>query len=128
MCVGKLRPHHGLCIAFFKEKGYSPDFVENMTRVIAALNADDPTITLTDRADEICAGCPNDRGGVCESAEKVGRYDDAVLCLIGRKCGDTLRWSELCALADARILSPGKLGEVCGDCQWYGICGAERRA
>ena len=123
MLTCKLRPHHGLCIAFFEGKGYSPDFVENMTRVIAALDADDPEITLTDRADVICAACPNDHGGVCESADKVARYDSAVLRLIGRKRGDTLHYSEFRALVDACILSPGKLGEVCLDCQWYGICG-----
>ena len=123
MSTCKLRPHHGLCIAFFEGKGYSAAFAENMKRVIAVLEANDPEVTLADSADVICAACPNDRGGVCESAEKVGRYDDAVLRLTGHACGDTLRWSEFRALADGRILSPGLLGEVCGDCQWYGICG-----
>lgn len=123
MSTCKLRPHHGLCIAFFEGKGYSAAFAENMKRVIAALEANDPEITLTDRTDVICAACPNDRGGVCESAEKVGRYDAAVLRLTGYACGDTLRWSAFRALVDGRILSPGLLGEVCGDCQWYGICG-----
>ena len=29
-----LRPHHGLCIAFFEGKGYNQKFVENMTNVV----------------------------------------------------------------------------------------------
>ncbi len=123
MCSYKLRPHHSLCIRFFRGSGYSPAFVENMSRVIAALGADDPAVTLTCSADAICAACPNDRGGVCESAEKVARYDDAVARLTGLNEGDELRWSALCARVDEAILRPGRRGEVCGDCQWSDLCG-----
>ena len=30
----KIRPHHGLCTAFFEGKGYSGDFVRNMANVL----------------------------------------------------------------------------------------------
>ena len=33
----KIRPHHGLCIAFFEGKGYSPEFVRHMEQTIANL-------------------------------------------------------------------------------------------
>ena len=61
-------------------------------------------------------------GGVCEGAEKVARYDAGVLRLTGLESGEALRWSALSALVRERILDPDRLGEVCGDCQWYGIC------
>ena len=74
----ELRPHHALCVGFFRGKGYSEGFVENMSAFIGTLRASDPLLTL--------------------------------------------RWSELSARAREHILSPGRLGEVCGDCQWYEIC------
>ena len=118
----ELRPHHALCAGFFRGKGYSEAFVANMAQVVATLRASDPLLTLRGAPDAVCRSCPYNRLGVCDSAEKVARYDAAVLRLTGLKNGDTLRWSALSALARERILVPGRLGEVCGDCQWYEIC------
>ena len=118
----ELRPHHALCVGFFQGKGYSEAFVENMASVIGTLRASDPLLTLRSAADPLCGGCPHNRGGVCDSADKVARYDAAVLRLLALADGAALRWSELSARAREHILSPGRLGEVCGDCQWYEIC------
>lgn len=122
-----LRPHHALCIGFFRGKGYSDEFVENMAMVTRRLRAEDPSLSLRRTADAICRSCPNNCGGVCESADKVARYDDAVLRLTGLADGTQLHWSELRALARRHILEPGRLGEVCGDCQWFDICGNETK-
>ena len=118
----ELRPHHALCAGFFRGKGYSETFVANMVQVVATLRASDPLLTLRGAPDAVCRSCPHNRLGVCDSAEKVARYDAAVLRLTGLKNGDTLRWSALSALARERILVSGRLSEVCDDCQWYGIC------
>ena len=118
----ELRPHHALCVGFFQGKGYSEAFVENMASVIGALRASDPLLTLRSAADPLCGSCPHNHGGVCESADKVARYDAAVLRLLGLRNGAALRRSELSARVRERILAPGRLGEVCGDCQWYEIC------
>ena len=118
----ELRPHHALCVGFFQGKGYSEAFVENMASVIGALRASDPLLTLRSAADPLCGSCPHNIGGVCESADKVARYDAAVLRLLGLRDGAALRRSELSAWVRERILAPGRLGEVCGDCQWYEIC------
>lgn len=84
-----LRAHHGLCLHFFQGKGYSGAFVENMARKKAMLE-ENPLVRLTDQADEICRACPNNLCGQCESAEKVRRYDRAVLSLCGLTPGDVL--------------------------------------
>lgn len=126
MSGSELRPHHALCIGFFRGSGYSDAFVENMTAIVAALHASDPLLTLHCGSDRICRACPHDRHGVCESAEKVSRYDAAALRLLGLSEGATLRRSELCELVRTRILAPGRLGEVCGDCQWFSLCGGTR--
>lgn len=84
-----LRAHHGLCLHFFQGKGYGGAFVENMARKKAMLEGN-PLVRLTDQADEICRACPNNLCGQCESAEKVRRYDRAVLSLCGLTPGDVL--------------------------------------
>lgn len=121
----RLRPHHALCIGFFEGKGYSEKFVRNMTEVIAYLEAADPLLTLTVRADIICRACPNDSRGRCCTEEKVRRYDNAVLELCGIDEGEALHWSRLSELVSEKILSADRLSEVCADCCWYGICSSK---
>ncbi|MBR1723987.1 MAG: DUF1284 domain-containing protein [Ruminococcus sp.] len=118
----KLRPHHGLCLHFFEGKGYSAEFTENMGRIADTLKAGDPPIELTLSADIICAVCPHNIDGACDSADKVARYDNAVLRAAGLEQGSTLRWSELSQLVSENILSRGKLNRICGDCAWFDIC------
>ena len=33
----RLRPHHGMCLAYFEGKGYSDDFTENMQHMLELL-------------------------------------------------------------------------------------------
>lgn len=119
----ELRPHHGLCIGFFAGKGYSTDFVRNMRQVIERMQAEDPEITLVCHTDVICRCCPENRGGCCTSQTKVLCYDRSVLELCGLPEGSVLHWESFAALVRSRILSVGLLSAVCGDCQWFGICG-----
>lgn len=118
----KLRPHHALCIRFFEGKGYSEDFVRNMTEIIFLLGSDDPQVTPTIGADIICAACPNNTNGKCSTEEKVSRYDKSVTELCAVPSGETLRWSELSDIVFRNIIAAGRLSEICADCCWYGIC------
>ncbi|MDE5861402.1 MAG: DUF1284 domain-containing protein [Ruminococcus sp.] len=34
-----------------------------------------------------------------------------------------IRWNDLQEIIHEKIISPGKLNEVCVDCQWFYICG-----
>lgn len=117
----KLRAHHGLCLAFFQGKGYSGAFVENMTRIQTALE-ENPLVCLTAGADDICAACPNNHSGRCETEEKVRRYDREVLRRCALSDGDVLSFRELEELVDHQILSAGQREEICGDCQWSALC------
>ena len=36
--------------------------------------------------------------------------------------GGTIPWNELCSLARERIITPGRLKEVCRYCEWIEIC------
>ena len=120
----ELRAHHALCIGFFRGRGYSPAFVENMVALVGALRSSDPFLTLQSAPDGLCRHCPHNRGGICESVGRVSRYDAAVLRLLGLEDGATLPRSALAALVRQRITEAGRLGEVCPDCQWHAICAA----
>ena len=139
----RLRAHHGMCLAFFRGKGYSEDFSSHMGRIKALLEADpEQVIEVICSTDDICAACPNNAGGICTSEEKVARYDAGVmarLCPEGAagKAGSEMAGGELtggemakvemtCAefarLVRERILAAGEREKICGDCQWSEIC------
>ena len=117
-----LRPHHGMCLAFFEGKGYSDSFSAYMEQVLLRLFREDPTVRLLPKADVICSHCPNNMGGVCATAEKVDRYDRAVLEHCGLAAGDELPWSAFSKLVHDHILTAGKRPSICGNCEWNGIC------
>ena len=120
-----LRAHHGMCLAFFQGKGYSGEFVTNMGEMKAVLE-ENPRVRLGAETDEICAACPHNLGGCCESGEKVIRYDREVLRRCGLREGTVLPYRDFEALVRRRILETGQREEICGGCQWSGLCHWER--
>ena len=100
----RIRPHHGMCLYFFEGKGYSEGFTKHMA------------------TDEICSACPHNKGGSCESAEKVDRYDAGVLKYTGLKAGQEMTFAEFERIVEEKILQPGYGKVICGDCQWRDIC------
>ena len=123
-----LRPHHGMCFPFYEGKGYSADFTDHMGRVIRALSERPETpVRLTYSADAVCAHCPNNLGGICKSADKVMRYDAAVLDACAFSDGDALPYADFAAKVKERILDAGLRQSICGDCEWDAICSKHRR-
>ena len=115
----RLRAHHGMCLPFFRGKGYSGDFVENMARMKAILD-ENPNIVLLDSPDDICIACPN---RFTESfLEKASRYDREVLERCGLTVGMEMPYRDFSRQVMETILRPGLREEVCGDCQWSGLC------
>ncbi len=114
----KIRPHHGLCSEFFRGMGYSAEFTENMKSVLERLNTGDSEIVLTVGADAVCCRCPHNKDGVCETSEKVTRYDNAVLDLCRLSEGEVIKWKDFKKLVREKIILAGRLTEVCGDCEW----------
>lgn len=123
----EIRPHHGLCAEFFQGKGYSGEFTENMAATLKVLAENDPKIVPKAATDLICGHCPNNIGNCCTSREKVLRYDKKVLELCGIAEGTALHWEEYRRLLREKIIVAGRLKEVCGDCQWFHICGTGAR-
>ena len=119
MRVYNLRAHHGMCLYFFRGKGYSGQFVENMGKMKAVLE-ENPTIRLMDSPDDICAACPNKVTEPC--AKKASRYDREVLRRCGLSVGDALSYEDFSKKVVETILRPGVRGTICGDCQWSSLC------
>ena len=88
-----LRPHHGMCLAYFKGEGYSNGFTAHMAEMLKIF-LEGKKIRLHVDTDEICSACPNNLGGHCETGDKVAEYDNAVLEKCGLKAGQTLHFSE----------------------------------
>ena len=120
----KLRPHHGMCLAFFVGEGYSGGFSAHMAQVLASLTPEF-AVQLSVSADTICSQCPNNLDGLCRTAEKAARYDQAVLTRCGLRAGRELPFSQFTALVQRRILDPGLRQSICGDCQWNSLCASQ---
>ncbi|MBD5521819.1 MAG: DUF1284 domain-containing protein [Lachnospiraceae bacterium] len=116
-----LRPHHGMCLAYFKGYGYSDEFAVHMQKVQDYLKTD-AIVRLTVETDIICSKCPNNINGDCEKPELVARYDSEVLRRCGLSAGEGLEFTEFFRLVQENILAPKLRGEICGDCQWDEIC------
>lgn len=122
MSTYEIRPHHGLCIRFFQGKGYSPEFITNMTEIVEKLG-ENPEIRLVSGGDALCRTCPNRVGDVdCRSDEKVRGYDRAVLDRCGLDYDSVLSWQAFSARVEAEILDLNLRETICGGCQWTDLC------
>lgn len=121
MKIYPLRPHHGMCLAFFVGKGYSDGFTENMKNMLERF-VDGAFIRLQTGPDEICRACPDRRGDACVSEKKVVRYDRAVLSACGLKEGDVVAFKEFTRAVQVYIIETGRRTEICSDCSWNEIC------
>ena len=117
----KIRPHHGMCIAFFQGKGYSNEFTAHMDELIHKFEKN-PTICITSQTDAICLKCPNNKQGICETESKVAEYDRQVLERCSIREGTIMPYADFKKTVCENILLPGKREEICGNCQWNKIC------
>ncbi|MBD5513833.1 MAG: DUF1284 domain-containing protein [Lachnospiraceae bacterium] len=117
----RIRAHHGMCFSFFKGKGYSGEFTENMWAMKEKLQ-EDPQVILLKEADDVCVHCPNNQSGKSTCLEKAKRYDRQVLTYCGLEVGVEMRWKDFENLVRENILDAGRREEICGDCEWSGLC------
>ena len=70
-------PHHLLCTQGYSGKGYSTEFVQNMSAIVHSLrNVPGTRIRLVFGSDSLCAHCPHHTAdNLCEAQEKVSRFD-----------------------------------------------------
>lgn len=116
-----LRPHHGMCLAYFKGEGYSNGFTAHMAEMLKIFLTG-KKIRLHVDTDEICSACPNNQNGICEAGDKVAEYDNAVLDRCGLKAGEVLDFNVFTGIVQEKILAADKRKKICGNCQWNSIC------
>lgn len=119
--VYRIRAHHGMCFCFFRGKGYSGEFTDNMWAMKEKLKRN-PEVILLRETDDVCAHCPNNLSGECTSAGKVESYDSQVLALCGLAPNARIGWNDFEKLVEEHILSAGKREKICGGCQWNDLC------
>lgn len=117
----KIRPHHGMCIAFFQGKGYSNEFTVHMEKMIQKLEQN-PFVCITAQTDSICTKCPNNHNGTCETADKVMEYDKKVLEKCGLQEGTVMPYLDFRHMVHKMILQQNKREEICGNCEWNELC------
>lgn len=122
MSAYSLRPHHGLCLHYFRGEGYSEAFVANMQEIVDNLSQN-PIIDLIDGADSVCRTCPNRIGeSDCACDAKVLHYDQMVVDFCGLTPSTKLTWNEFSDRVNKYIFSKNLRETICGDCQWSDIC------
>ena len=123
----KLRPHHLLCTQGYSGKGYSPEFVENLTAITNILRTDPTaTVELVFFTDDICAKCPQKLGeNLCSRNEKVKRTDQKVIDYFGLTEGH-YPYSDLIARINSQM-TPAWMDDICGECTWYPISACRRK-
>lgn len=130
--VYRLRPHHGMCMAFFEGKGYSNDFTAHMGKLIGLFESENPVVELVRQTDSICVACPNNMQDItcadhCSSSVKVLTYDQAVLDETGLSEHVRLPYSRFRDMVSEKILKTGKRKMICSGCQWDEICSRKEK-
>jgi hypothetical protein len=120
----RLRAHNLLCIQGFVGKGYSPEFVANMTRIVESLDSG-TEVTVLDEPDALCAACPNlaDMGctlGGGNAEPGIAAQDREVMRRLGLEAGATVQWGEIVERIRSNI-APGDLDSICGTCPWLSL-------
>lgn len=122
----KFRPHHFMCTLAFQGKGYSFEFIENYQKIYDTLNSESGNqieIEIVNQTDSICQACPDARGSLCRSQEKVSSLDERHAKTLNLKPDSKITWGE----AKKRIsnhVTEEKFQEICEGCSWkeLGIC------
>ena len=115
----RLRPHHLLCTQGYEGRGYSKEFVANMTAITARLRGEDKTsVQLVFSTDDICDACPQ------KLAEDLCARNDKMKLLDGKVCDyfalgeKQYIYQELVSEIKAKMTA-AMMDDICGDCSWY---------
>lgn len=116
-----LRPHHFLCMRFWKGHGYSEDYTRRVEELLPRIQADEP-VTVTFGPDSLCNACPHLQNGICESQDHVLSFDRGVMEHCGITDGMVTTWSQMYAIVTEKIMDTGAFETICGDCAWGELC------
>ena len=106
-------------------KGYSTDFVDNMNAVVHRLrHVPGEKIRLTFGPDSLCACCPHNTDGLCDTQDKVSRFDRKTVEYFDLHEGEYI-YQDLIRAIDAQM-TPAMLEDICRGCAWYPVSACKK--
>ena len=122
----RLRPHHLLCTQGYSGRGYSTEFVQNMSAIVHSLrNVPGTRIRLVFGSDSLCAHCPHHTADdLCEAQEKVSHFDRKTVEYFGLHEGEYV-YQDLIRAIDAQM-TPAMLEDICRGCAWYPVSACKK--
>ena len=123
-----LRAHHLVCFQHFEGKGYSDEFVANLSSILSNLkaNPDRKNITILDSCDDVCRCCPNRQNGKCQTEDYVKSLDHSFLSILKLSVNEIVSYSQAIDRIN-KFLSGQQFVKTCSSCQWYSICSKYRK-
>lgn len=119
-----LRPHHINCIFFYIGKGYSEDFVKNMTKIIFLLQKDkNNKIKFITSCDDLCKHCPNKINNICYYNDKVNKLDQSCIKIYNINLNKIYTFNEI-KNNIYKTFNEKNFIKICQNCEWFttGIC------
>jgi hypothetical protein len=119
----KLRGHHLFCLLGYRGMGYSPEFVENMTRLHKNLRDHPNTwVQLIKGSDHLCKMYPNNGEYHCQD-QHIDERDQVILEKLGLEIGQIIKWKDIEAAISKNVV-PSDIHTVCKTCSWrsFGVC------
>jgi hypothetical protein len=119
-----LRPHHLICLQFFRGEGYSEEFIENLGRTFTRLQTEPARIVAG--ADVVCAACPNlgdDQRCADPGENAISALDEVALTALGVGLGDELKMGDAALLLIERSEATTSFRETeCRTCGFREVC------
>ncbi|MDR0886110.1 MAG: DUF1284 domain-containing protein [Clostridiales Family XIII bacterium] len=121
-----LRPHHLLCTQGYSGKGYSSEYVKNMTAITDILRTDaNARVQITFAADDLCRYCPHLEDDTrCNDQHKIDCLDSGVVHLLTLKEGEYAYQDLIHEIHDK--INAAKFDEICSTCTWYPISSCKK--
>ncbi len=122
----RLRPHHLLCTQGYSGKGYSNDFVQNMTEITNCLHSEaHVTVDIVFSTDDICERCPKKLGAnLCSDNCKVNEFDRKVIQYFTL---EEKRYNYHALVQEINMqMTETMLSDICATCSWYPISACKR--
>lgn len=126
-----LRPHHVICVLFYKGLGYSPLFIANMSAIVGDIRRG-TLIECKDGPDDICAPleCCSDKYHCTD--EDVIEMDATAKSFIEFILHRDIEVDRLLGIEEFRKLyaAVSEIGfpSCCQKCTWYETCGSTLKA
>jgi len=114
----ELRAHHLLCLQGYEGKGYSPEFVTEMSKLATMFaQAPDTTFTLINGADDICRNCPHLVDEKCIHPNPPEPQDAKVIKYFDLVIGEQYSYKAATDIIKQKI-NADIFMDICGTCDW----------